>query len=397
MAKELVKINEPIPNDYVVEKTIPIRNRVLDISNKDEQIKNYNIGIEDHDKAVLWHIKNIIKPIIYQNSQLIEVPVFLGNREIWSSIQEYGYYRDKEEKLLLPVISIIRTNIKKNSEMNNKLDANSPHLFRVFEKTYTSKNKYSRFSVLENTIPTKELYAITVPDYVTISYSGVIMTNFTEHMNKLVEGFNYASNSYWGEKNGLKFLVKIDGFDDASEVDIGEERVIKSEFTIELNGYLLPETINKELNDIGKFYSKSKIVIQNELERGDVNLIEFNNRTIRGSESLNSNPNFKRPSLYFDDILGKPTTISGYGIVDAYTKDDVNNLINQSIRRYTTTFSDILTFSILQSTHLIDDIKDVTVLDSNNIKMFPNIEINLSNQTVTITSLTPITGTIIIY
>ncbi len=326
MAREILNINQPIPNDYVIEKTIPIKNRALDISDKDGQIKNYNIGIEDHDKAVLWHIKNVVKPIIYQNSQLIEVPVFLGNREVWSSIQEYGYYRDKDEKLLLPIISIIRTNVKKNSDMNNKLDANNPSLFRVFEKKYTNKNKYNQFSVLENTVPTKELYAITVPDYVTISYSVTVMTNFTEHMNKIVEAFNYASDSYWGEKNGLKFLVKIDGFDDSSEVDIGEERIIKSEFNIELNGYLLPDTINKELNDIGKFYSKSKIIINGDVVPTTPSLIENGNRSISGNASLQFNPNFKRSRIFFEEIEALPNTLMGYGIEDAYTKEEIDQL-----------------------------------------------------------------------
>lgn len=391
MARNILNINQPIPNDYVIEKTIPIKNRALDISDKDGQIKNYNIGIEDHDKAVLWHIKNVVKPIIYQNSQLIEVPVFLGNREVWSSIQEYGYYRDKDEKLLLPIISIIRTNVKKNTDMNNKLDANNPSLFRVFEKKYTNKNKYNQFSVLENTLPTKELYAITVPDYVTISYSVTVMTNFTEHMNKIVEAFNYASDSYWGEKNGLKFLVKIDGFDDSSEVDIGEERIIKSEFNIELNGYLLPDTINKELNDIGKFYSKSKIVINGDVAPIAPSLIENENRSISANASLQFNPNFKRTRYFFEEIDGLPNTLLGYGIEDAYTKDEVNLLT----KRYSVEFNNITTLSVLYSTHLIEDIKGVTVIDVNGEIIYPNISID--GDTVTITSLVGVSGTLIIY
>ena len=40
----------------------------------------------------------------------------------------------------------------------------------------------------------------------------MIWTNFTEHMNKIVEQFQYT-DEYWGDKKKYKFRVRIDSFD----------------------------------------------------------------------------------------------------------------------------------------------------------------------------------------
>ena len=41
-----------------------------------------------------------------------------------------------------------------------------------------------------------------------ISYEVIIWTDFTEHMNKIVEAFQYATDEYWGDKSGFKFRTK---------------------------------------------------------------------------------------------------------------------------------------------------------------------------------------------
>ena len=43
-----------------------------------------------------------------------------------------------------------------------------------------------------------------------------------------------------------------------------EDRLVKSTFNIKLNGYLIPDILQKDLNSIKKFNSKSKLIIQME-------------------------------------------------------------------------------------------------------------------------------------
>jgi hypothetical protein len=81
---------------------------------------------------------------------------------------------------------------------------------------------------------------VSVPDYVTVSYEVMIWTSFTEHMNKIVEQFQYATDRYWGSEDGYKFRTRIDSFDNQQEVGEGSERVIRTSFTMTVNAYLLP-------------------------------------------------------------------------------------------------------------------------------------------------------------
>jgi hypothetical protein len=45
----------------------------------------------------------------------------------------------------------------------------------------------------------------------------------------------------------------------------GQERIAKSEFTIKLNGYIIPDTLQKDLNSVKKYLSKSTINFTNEV------------------------------------------------------------------------------------------------------------------------------------
>ena len=172
----------------------------------------------------------------------INVPVIYGNAERWKAAQIDGVYRDKRGKIQLPLIMFKRTTIDRNAEMQmpNRL---------LHYKTYSSwskTNKYDKFSLMNNFRPKKELYDITMPDYVDISYDVMIWTNFTEHMNTIVESFKWAADEYWGDKDKFKFKVMIDSFDKTQEMtDVGE-RIVRTEFTMVVKAYLLPDRFDNE-------------------------------------------------------------------------------------------------------------------------------------------------------
>ena len=56
---------------------------------------------------------------------------------------------------------------------------------------YNNKQKYDKFSLMNGVQPNTQNYNITVPDYVSITYEVMVWTSFTEHMNKVVEQFQY--------------------------------------------------------------------------------------------------------------------------------------------------------------------------------------------------------------
>ena len=83
-------------------------------------------------------------------------------------------------------------------------------------------------------------------------------------MNKIIEAINYSSDSYWGDLNRFKFRARIDSFTDNTTMEQGQERLVRTSFTIKLRGYIIPEIIAKDLNAVKKFFTKGKITILTE-------------------------------------------------------------------------------------------------------------------------------------
>jgi hypothetical protein len=167
-----------------------------------------------------------------------------------------------------PLIMFKRDNIEKNRSLTNKLDANSPHLYTSWAKLYNSKNDYSNFSVLTNHIPVQQFIVNVVPDYVTLTYSCTIQTYYVEQLNKIIEAVNYASDSYWGDPERFKFKASIDSYATTVEITDNTNRIVKGTFSIKLFGYVVPDTIQKELTAIKKYNSKSQIIIGIETVNG---------------------------------------------------------------------------------------------------------------------------------
>ena len=236
-------------------------NRSEKLSFTDDHTKPFSVSIQDIDESVLFYFENVIRPYVYQNGVKIPVPLIYGAPEKWKSVQKDGYYKDKNGKIMSPIIMFKRDNMEKNRSITNKLDANNPHLYTSWQKSYNAKNSYSNFNILNNRIPTQQFIANVVPDYVTLTYSFIIQTYYVEQLNKIVESINYASDSYWGDPERFKFKAKIDSFTTITELNQDDDRVVRSTFTLTMNGYIVPDTIQKDATAIKKYNSKSKITI----------------------------------------------------------------------------------------------------------------------------------------
>ena len=161
----------------------------------------------------------------------------------------------------MPIIVVKRNTITKDRTVYNKLDANSPNLYGTFQRAYNPKNFYSNFDAVNNKIPTKQFYAVAVPDFVNLEYSVIVQTYYMEQLNKIIESCEYASDAYWGDPERFKFRAFIDSFTTATELTAGKDRLVKGTFNIRLRGYIIPDTIQKDMNSISKYNSKSKFVV----------------------------------------------------------------------------------------------------------------------------------------
>ena len=82
-----------------------------------------------------------------------------------------------------------------------------------------------------------------------------------EQLNKIIEAINYASDSYWGDPERFKFKASIDSYSTTVEITDNTNRIVKGTFSIKLSGYIIPDSIQKELLSIKKFNSKSQVII----------------------------------------------------------------------------------------------------------------------------------------
>jgi hypothetical protein len=235
-------------------------NRSTKMSFKGDTTKPFSIGIQDIDESIMYYFTEVIQPFVIQNGERIEVPIIYGSPERWKSVQKDGYYRDKKGAIMNPIIMFKRDGLTRNRTLTRKLDANEPNLYTFWQKSYNNKNFYSNFNALNNRVQTKQYIVNVVPDYVTLTYSCIVQTYYMEQLNKIVESINYASDAYWGNPERFKFRAAIDSFTTTTELTQGKDRLVRSAFTINLYGYIVPETIQKDLTAVKKFNEKSKII-----------------------------------------------------------------------------------------------------------------------------------------
>ena len=239
-------------------------NRSEKMSRKGDTYKEFTVGLQDIDESIFYYFENVIRPFVYQNGERREVPVIYGSPERWKSMQKDGYYRDKNNRIMSPIIMFKRNSITKNRSLTNKLDANQPNLYTSWMKQYNPKNFYSNFNALNNRDQTKQFVANVVPDYVTLSYSVVVQTYYIEQLNPIIEAINYASDAYWGNPERFKFMARIDSFNTVNEIAKGEDRSVRSTFDINMYGYIIPDTIQKNLSAVKKYNSRSKVIFSME-------------------------------------------------------------------------------------------------------------------------------------
>ena len=245
------------PNDAVPST----KNRALQQSWKGDTTKPFTISIQDIDEAIFYYLENVIKPTVKHNGEILSVPVLYGSPEKWKSYQKDGYLRDLKGSLMAPLIIFKRESIDKNRSIANKQDANNPHNYGIFQKSYSPKNAYSRFDILNNRIPEKQYYAVVIPDYVTVTYTFIVFTYYVDQLNGIVEAMNYASDAYWGDPERFKFRASIDSFGFQTQLNESAERVVRSTFTLKLNGHIIPDVIQKDTTAISKFNNKTKTTL----------------------------------------------------------------------------------------------------------------------------------------
>ena len=274
----LSKLQEPYANPDTGEVTNPIPslasaevkpgqpefNRAEQVSMKDDTTnKTFSIGLEDIDNAIMYYLQDVIKPTVMQNDRQIAVPVIYGSPERWKSMQADGFYRDKNGKTMIPLIMFKRDSFTKNNTLGNKLDGNKVANVQYFETGYSRRNIYDNFNVLRGQKPQKEYVVGIIPDYIDITYSLSIYTDFTIQSNQLTEAIEFAARSYWGDPERFMFRTNIDTFNTPTLLESGTDRANRTEMTLLVSGYIIPTGINAAMAGPNpKSYSVTKTVFK---------------------------------------------------------------------------------------------------------------------------------------
>ena len=233
---------------------------------------NYAITLKDIDRAVIGHLKNVVKPTVEEANEKIKVSIMYCNEERWKAVRKRGVLRDKNGTLILPLIMLKRTEVSKNDALpvGDHHDLKNEFMDVVRHSTWSKTNRYDRFAVQTGKKPVYESIVTGVPKFVNINYEFVLWTNFIEQMNPLIEMVMEEDKKYWGDSTNHKFLCFLESITDASEMNQDGERFIKSTFSLTTNAYLLPEyqssVITNKVANMKKTLTTSKVVFGMELE-----------------------------------------------------------------------------------------------------------------------------------
>lgn len=212
-------------------------NRALNVNRTSDKLKNFTITIKDIDETVFGHLQKMELTVVDAGNS-IKVPVSYASPEKWKSVQNDGFMRDNNGRIILPALIFHRI----SSETDKAMMTFNKYLRYSVMKLYSQKNQYTKFSVLTNkTTPINEIYNVVFPDHMTFTYKFIIWTEYIEQMNSIIERINFETNDYWGNEKGFRFRTFVDSYDHTTEVQSDSDRLIKTEFDLTLRGYLLPD------------------------------------------------------------------------------------------------------------------------------------------------------------
>lgn len=235
----------------------PKLNKAKQISRRNDNVKNVQVGIYDIDLAFKDFLEKDVRPIIEENGKFIPVPVLYASPENWASAQKDGFLRDNNGKVQTPLISFKRNSLDINTEYSKLKVLTDEDTSQSFVRKYSKENRYDAFSQLIDQKSVQEKYIVDRPDYVNIQYDVIVWCDFMEDLNKVVEQIIYFQGGAFGER--YKFQIKGESYSFDTTNGVGEERIVRSNVTLTAKAYIVPEQTGLKINT-QKAFGTSKVV-----------------------------------------------------------------------------------------------------------------------------------------
>ena len=244
-------------------------NRAFEVRRDKDTEKDFSVTLIDIDSTVLNYMDRVISPTIVDAGRQVKVPINYSSPERWKSIQKDGAIRDKNGKMQCPAIAFRRSTMQRN----DGLITFNRYLQYPVIKRFSEKNKYDKFSVMNGFSPVKEVYSVAMADHVIVNYDFIIWTDLVEQGNSIVESINFSTEDYWGDKTRFKFRTSISDYNFETTVDAGQDRVVKTTFSLMVYAYLLPNRYENYKSVVEKAFTPRKVVINFDAVVTDLNQI----------------------------------------------------------------------------------------------------------------------------
>lgn len=238
--------------------SVPFKeNRANQVRRDKDKELDFSVKLIDIDSTILSYLDTVINPTIVDAGRQVKVPIIYSSPERWKAIRKDGAIRDHNGKFQTPAIAFRRTTMQRNDSL---ITFNRYLQYPVMRK-FSEKNKYDKFSLMNDFAPTKEIYSVAMPDHVIINYDFIVWTELVEQANGIVEGINFSTEDYWGDKNRFKFRTSISDYNFETTVDAGQDRVVRTTFSLMVYAYLLPDKYENYKSVIQKSFTTRKVVI----------------------------------------------------------------------------------------------------------------------------------------
>ena len=228
------------------------------------------ITLYDIDYAIIYHLSENLKLSVNEGGKLVPVPIMYADSEKWVQIRKRGYIRDSENRLIAPLLVIRRTSIDEDSRIT-LLNMNNYRATFKYYPYITMNMQYDTLNRQSDRKLSYEYYIIDAPQYVRVSYELVIWTYMIEEMNKILQVIKSVSNHLWGDYHTFRTVVT--SITNNTVNNVGDDRVVTSNVSLEVDGQLREEFIYHEPT-MRKAYSIKKIRFDGETEVNDIYIDE---------------------------------------------------------------------------------------------------------------------------
>jgi hypothetical protein len=238
-----------------------------------KEVELYSSTIEDIDRAVLNFIDERLNISVDTNEGFKKVPVLWVTAERAFQIKHNKDLRDKEETLILPLITIDRKNIEKNPNSEYAIPAaNIPEVRDAMggaitigrrinqKKTAEFQNAQAKrrfdYSTWPAQAPDKTVYktiSIPFPTWVAVNYEISLRSEYQQQMNTMMTKFIRQGGlnrmPFRLEEGKNRYEAFIDGsFANNSNVASlqMEQRNYETNINIKVLGYLIGDGENQE-------------------------------------------------------------------------------------------------------------------------------------------------------